>query len=303
MRQGEDHGYRLKAFLLSAGLLLLILGADSACAATLPAPGAFELQGSNGYAIRVMGSAASHGSPSEVTVFVSKGKAYAVYQAPAKATATSFEADLGSLGRIDVDYRPTGQTWTRRGTCNAPITFAVGYYEGTIEFHGEGGYTDASATKVEGTVSDLPCGWVGESIGGRNPGARLSAEIFNETTLGFRVYKNEPKGPAVFDAFIAEASGDVGIVRAVKATGKSGTFTYESADRKNLKAKVTPPAPFTGSASFSKRAHGKAKWRGDLAVDFPGHPDVKLTGPNALASLTLHVQISEHLTSPHTRHS
>jgi hypothetical protein len=303
VRQGEEHGHRLKALLLSVGLLLSILGADSAGAATLPAPGAFELQGSNGYAIRVMGSAASHGSPSEVTVVVSKGSAYAVYQAPARATATSFEADLGSLGRVDVDYHPTGQTWTRRGACNAPITYAVGYYEGTIEFHGEGGYTDASATKVEGTVSDLPCGSIGESVGGRNPGARLSAEIFDETTLGFRVYKNEPKGPAVFDAFIAEASGDVGIVRAVKATGKSGTFTYESADRKSRKAHVTPPAPFTGSASFSQRAHGKAKWKGDLAVDFPGHPDVKLTGRNALASLTLHVQITEHLTSPHLRHS
>jgi len=293
----------VKTVLLSVWLLLSILGVDGAAGATLPAPGAFELQGSNGYAIRVTGNAASHGSPSEVTVLVSKGKSYAAYQAPAKATATSFEADLGSLGRIDVDYHPTGQTWTRHGTCDAPTTYAVGYYEGTIEFHGEGGYTDASATKVEGTVPDLPCGFIGESIGGRNPGARLAAEIFGETSLGFRVYKNEPKGPAVFDAFIAEASGDVGIVRSVKATGTPGSFTYAATSRGDLEATVKPPPPFTGSASFSKRAHGKARWKGDLRVDFPGHSDVKLTGPKALASLTLHVQITEHLPSPHNPHS
>jgi hypothetical protein len=235
-----------------------------------------------------------------VTVFVSKGNSYAAYKAPAKVTATSFEADLGGLGRIDVDYHPTGQTWTRRGTCDAPVTYAVGYYEGTIEFHGEGGYTDGSATKVEGTVPDQPCGFIGVSTGGRSPGASLNASVFGETGLYFRAYKNNLKGPAVFAAEILEASGDVGIVRVVKATGAPGAFTYGSTGHKAARAAVKPPAPFSGSATFSRRGHSKVRWKGDLAVDFLGHPQVRLTGPGAHVLLSLNTRITEHLLSPHS---
>jgi hypothetical protein len=300
VRRGGIGKRQVQALVVALCLFLLASGADAVAAPPPSVPGAFRLAGSNGYELQVVGSAASHGSPSQVVVFVSKGSSFAVYTAPARATATSFEADLGSLGRIAVAYNPTGPTWKRHGTCDFPSTYTVGFYEGTIEFHGEGGYTDASASKVEATVPELPCGSGGETVGGRLPGASLSAFSFGDASRYFRVYKNAPKQPAVFSATIAEASGDVGIVREVQAKGPPPSFIYGATGKKGLEATVRPPAPFSGTARFSKRSHStRGRLKGDLSVDFPGHPDVALVGSRTGAFLTLHTRITEHSYSPH----
>lgn len=286
---------RAQTTLIACALLAIGFFSTAAHGAVLPAPGGFELQGSNGYRVQVVGFPASQGSPSYVLVFVLKGSSYAIYTAPAKATPTSFEADLGVFGRVDVEYHPNGMTFTRRGTCDAPVTSAAGFYEGVIEFRAEGGYTEATATRAEGTVPDLPCGGSGEAVGGRLPGATLSAYSFADSAVYFRVYKNAPRERAVFSASIAEASGDVGIVRSVSVAGSASSFTYGE----KPVAALAPPAPFSGSAAFRKRPHARSSWRGDLSVDFPGHPGVKLTGRRSFASLTLHARVTERSLSPH----
>ncbi len=51
------------------------------------------------------------------------------------------------------------------------------------------------------------------------------------------------------------------------------------------RAVLVPPAPFSGSASFTRGAAPNHRWSGDLNVDLPGRSDVPLTGPGVKATL------------------
>ena len=80
-----------------------------------------------------------------------RGGSSADYFAPASFPPTSISADLGKLGRISVKFVPSGST-AQRTTCGSARMFESGIYEGAIEFRGEGGYTNFSATRIDGLI-------------------------------------------------------------------------------------------------------------------------------------------------------
>jgi protein-S-isoprenylcysteine O-methyltransferase Ste14 len=258
---------------------------------TIPAPGGFQLQGSNGFTVAVVARPPGWGFPSQVSLVASRKGAYAYYAAPGTVTRTSFAADFGALGRVSVTYRPTGGEEQLAPSCGSDAFFSSGVYEGTIEFHGEGGYTDISSSWARGHF-DPPCGTRSESVGGRITGAQLSAHAFSFEAgngLTFEAVKNRPTAPAMFEATLIEASSDIAIVRSVRARAPSSLFHFGASLRR---AVVKPPAPFSGSASFRRDGRGQGHWEGGLKVGFPGKPGVGLTGRGFGVSLR-HAEVKE----------
>jgi hypothetical protein len=82
---------------------------------------------------------------------------------------------------------------------------------------------------------------------------------------------------AAFTAIVKERIGPLKILRNV-GNGSPSSFAVGPHLRT---ATVTPPAPFSGSATFQRQGESKSpSWSGSLAVSFPGKPDVPLTGPS-----------------------
>ena len=229
-------------------------------------------------------------------VFAHRHAASVSYFAPAEVTETSIDADLGSLGRIDVTFSPSGKSKRERSACDKrPVSVDSGRYEGTIDFEGEEGFAQAHADSARGDLSfllSLVCSTNGiEGVGGRSPGARLTARHRGARHFGFEAFKNSPSRKATFSAFVEERRGSMTIERSLKVRAGHATFDY---DVPAGTATVAPPAPFHGKAAFRRRSKGPPSWHGDLSVDFPGRAGVHLAGAGTRASIVRAVLNPSH---------
>lgn len=122
-------------------------------ARSLPTPPAFKIEASNGYSVLVWGVPSRRGRPALVLMLV-RGRADAVtYFAPATVTETSIQASLGDLGEVDVSFQPSGRATKEKSVCgDKPVVFDSGFYEGKVEFTGEEGYSQVSATRAKGDI-------------------------------------------------------------------------------------------------------------------------------------------------------
>lgn len=272
------------------GALLVTLGPTAAPAAALrlPYPPGFTIEASNGYSVFIVGGEARKGQPPTIAIFVT-GKTDAVfYSAPATVTEGSIQASLGSLGEIAVTFHPSGQTLTERSECGGqPVTFNSGYYEGTIDFHGEEGFTVIEATRAPGGLGPLLDSIACTGIsGGSAPfmsGAELDVDTQNRR-LGphLMVVKNRPRARAHYEVGVSETSNGVSIARFAGLIAPASTFAY---DPEVQTATLRPPAPFSGSAQFHRKAKPANRWSGNLTVDLPGRAGVTLTGGGLQAKL------------------
>lgn len=274
-----------------AALALVAATALAASASALPVPPSFKLRGSNGYSVVVIASAAHSGSPDQVLVAVARRDGGVLYLAPAAVTESSIQADLGSLGAIDVTFQATGQGRSEHAACNKPgdgFKFDSGSYVGSIELHGEEGFTEVSASQAKGDVQfllGLAClGSGGVTGSGPNlPGAELAVRSSGAPGVAaFTVHKNHPGDRAYLEAGVDEAQGKVKISRFVSSSAPASAFRW---DPGLATARVKPPAPFSGSGVFRRAAKSSRRWTGSLTVDFPGRADVPLTGPGRRARL------------------
>jgi hypothetical protein len=223
-----------------------------------------------------------------VLIFVGGKKGSVFYFAPATVTKTTLEADLGDLGHIAVRFQPSGKARRERSQCGGkPIFFDSGNYVGTIDFHGEAGYTDVEATKARGDLKfflDAICPASGTSGTGPGlPGAELRVKpVRSRSGPSLSLIENDPMAPVRFEASIAESRGEIAIERNTSATAPRTAFDYDSRLRT---ATVRPPAPFAGEATFNRTAEAGSRWNGNLTVDLPGRSDVPLTGRGLRANL------------------
>jgi hypothetical protein len=212
-------------------------------------------------------------------------------------TETSIEADLGSVGSIDVDFVPSGTARNERGACGGKsVAFDSGRWEGVIVFDGEQGYSDAQVKSARGegklALSVLCSEAVGpDGIGGNTPGALLTAHSKGRAKIEFAAMKNSPSRPARFTASIAERRPGMEISRSIGVVGSPGAFAF---DVPSGRATVEPPAPFRGIGNFRRSSGEGPTWDGDLTVDFPGHRNVALTGAGTKASLVRAVDNPAH---------
>jgi hypothetical protein len=278
---------------LLAGLAIAALAVAGVSAApttargdVVGATGAFTLHGSNGYRILVLADSRRADGRGEVIVLVGRHGSGATYLAPANVTDSHIEADLGGLGRIAVQFVPTGSVEEESACGQDPTQFEAGSYQGMIEFDGEEDYTTASATRVSAEIEPflgLVCGGhgEGETWGTGLPGARLM--IRSPTRhLTVRLNENRPGARVRYRGEMKERRGKIAISRSVEGWAPSGAFVFAHGLRS---ATLDPPAPFSGAASFRRGAAPQNRWTGSLAIDFPGNSHVALTGPGLRATL------------------
>lgn len=274
-------------------LALALLVPAASLAATHPG-GVFGLRASNGYRLFVLAGTNEKGVGA-VTLFVGRGRSLAVYGVPATVTETAIQADFGTLGRIDVAVVPSGERVTKRNCDGKKIELESVAYQGTIEFHGEGGYADASATSAAlgyGLAPRSICGSVsfGMSVGPGVPGAALFADRQRGSeSVHLDVRKNGRRKRTRIEARVTEIREGILIERSTLFFAGSRAFGY---DPKLRRATVKPPAPFSGHAVFHRGARKGHHWRGNLTIDLPGREDVPVAGAGFGASL-FHAEWSE----------
>ncbi len=254
----------------------------------MPSLTGFRLQASNGYGFFALAEAPAVGDRGWIALFVARKNAAATYTARATVSGTKIDADLGKLGRISVTRVPTGRTKTVPRGCKPGETKRVKAerYEGAIEFHGEEGFTDVSATSAP-LESRVYCGGGGggeRPAGASLPGARLDVEVrrLEKYRLEFDAIQRRPGARVGVSAEVEEHRGEMEIHRAAWTWATSGALSY---DRRLRSARVMPPAPFAGHGSFSSDGGDIGQWTGNLTVDLPGNSDVPVTGPGFGASL------------------
>jgi len=271
--------------------------------ATAPAAGGFDLgfqvAASNGYTLNVGGYDAT------ATISAAKAdggdpgrRAWSTYVARGKVSPTAMHASFGALGRVDVRFRPTGPTryGRRHDRCIGPHRYTIrpGAFVGSLRFRGEGGYTSANVHRVTGkivTPRRLICRDTlieeieAESQGGRRKHGKVTRLYsFLRSGLTAMLFSAEERdGKAGFFAAVEQTVGSLGVFRGVFVRASPATFT---ADNALSLAGVTPPPPFSGSASFQRGPTGAKSLAGSLAVSFPGAPNLSLTDPRFKTQLT-----------------
>lgn len=259
--------------------------------------GTFRLDGTNGYSGWVLAGSGPGFEHGEVLVWLFRRNASVSYLAPARVTDTAIEAELGQVGRIDVEFEPAGEEGRAAPVCEPQqrVSYEKGSYVGEIELHGEEGYTDVSATRASFTLHpfiDLICGGlsIGEAFGHGIPGARLTAHArLGGRRVSLQVNQNRPDAPVKVQASIVERRQDVIVTREVRGTDPGRAFEFASDLRF---AAARPDAPFSGTGTFRRGARRANRWTGSLAVDFPGNSNVSLTGARFRTKL-LHAHLTE----------
>ena len=219
----------------------------------------------------------------QVLVTAATRSSAVTYRFPGIVEAGSIQADLGTYGDISVVFRPiSGGTSTAEVGCDRGLSSAAGYYEGTISFHAPG-LTAVDASRAKGddgpALTVLCAGEVAAELR-EEPGTHLEV-VGGPADPTMAVMQRKPGFPAQIQATISETRGSVAIERSVDLVASSGAFRHRGV----RSATISPPAPFSGSAIFSREGR-KSTWRGDLRVDFPGRPDVALTGTRMWALLS-----------------
>lgn len=198
--------------------------------------------------------------------------------------------NLGEFGRINVRFKPDGSMNRIRppDSCKGrEQVVRSGAFVGSIKFRGENGYTQLNTRRVHGTMAP-PLSWKCPNIFNRHPKSTANLPtILGAFTPHDRVSFVAIDGADLFPMgfFIAgtlERQGALSIKRSALTEGKPASF---SASEDLSSATVSPPSPFTGTASFKRNTNGSAEWFGTLSVALPGIESVALTGSAFSANL------------------
>lgn len=255
----------------------------------------FSLPESDGYAISVTGR------PKSLKISLAGGQptrrhlVFSVYTFSGTASAKGIHADLGGFGAINMRFEPSGKVRTTRlpkaaEGCDGPrkVVRHLGTFVGTFRFEAEDETTTESA-EVAGSVgrpAEVICRFSTGESGKENhhhrnvppPSPYLGATT-THNGLGFAAAVMSPHRRRVsFVASSVEVTGGAAIRRWAAVAGSRSEFQF---DDRLTTATVSPPPPFSGSATFERAPKSLPPiWSGSLAVSFPGRPEVPLTGTN-----------------------
>jgi len=255
----------------------------------------FSLRASHGYRMYVFADADRDDGRGEVLLYLVKGRTTAAtYRTEGTVTDTSIEADFGALGRVELELRHSGKQGKTRAhaPCNGEVEeFEKATFRGTLEFRGEAGFTRARATRIPVSLQawiDLVCSnhfeVETEDLEPGVTGASLQARLrlLNRGGVGLELTKSRPDGRTLVTASMAEKRHGIFITRAVQRLVGADAFSYDST---LSTASVDLPAPFSGTATFSRDAGPGEHWLGNLRVDLPGRANVPLVRPDLRPTL------------------
>jgi hypothetical protein len=243
-----------------------------------------------------------------VDLFVSRRRQYAQYVVPAEITDSTIKAKFGSLGEIDYSFAPQGSANLEcPGAGGSEVNFT-----GTFNFTGENGYIHIDADHAAGTYSLFPepstCGTQRAEGAATSPraapyqpyvgeGATLGATTLAKTTNGSRRLRalTVSRGEATKETqtsvsgLLAELDHGVSILRGVTIMAPARAFEWDYAEGT---ATVSPPAPFSGTATFIRRADGWKAFTGSLRM-----PILGIAKPVSMAGGAFHATL--HRGVPH----
>ncbi len=228
----------------------------------------FAMPASNGY--RLSFTAHTGGETARLTVKKLDrrgGGAQVQYRVQAETvTRRRVRASFGPFGEVDVRFDARRKV-KDPDDCHPTI---VGTFRGMIDFEGDNGFTAADATAVEGAIKrggfgpPLPCFLQREA--GHDGMDGLEDIVFliacRPSGLGYAAIDGLDARKVFHIAELQQRLGGVDVTRLLVEPGTRSTFTYS---RDGRRARVRPPAPFTGAARLRAR-----RLRGDLKVPLPG---------------------------------
>jgi len=271
-------------------LCLLVPAVGQAAEAPPEGVAIFTVPASNGYELMVFAAGDRNADgDGEIALWANSRRAAAIYRAPATVTRNRVEGDLGAIGKVSVKLVATGKKRTVRPPCRKrkKLRVTVPRYEGTIEFHGEEGFSEASASGAPfdwRTYLAFACAREGgRPVGRELPGARLDVHrLPEENELMLHATQLRPRAKTRVGVQVDEVRDGLEITRATGVVAGPDALTYNSG---LTLATLAPPAPFDGSATFRANAPRAERWTGDLSVDLPGYSDYPLVGPEIEADL------------------
>lgn len=251
----------------------------------------FGTRGSNGYSIEVVASREG------AVLTAAKESVDASYVVRAKLRGGKLVARIGNRGRIAVRFRQTEGFRKRmppRRCEGKPRITRYGVFAGTIQFHGEHGYTTVERRAARGRLYSQPR-WRCPRSGGKfkpSPPEDEAGES-DVTTLEARTPDGriafgvlaggaDENGLVIFFAQMRERRKRMEVSRTAFVFDQAGEFEH---DADLTSAEVRPPPPFQGTATFTRGPTKRALWRGSLAVTLPGAPRLRLAGTRFRAKL------------------
>jgi hypothetical protein len=251
------------------------------------------LKGTHGYEIQIV-----EFKRDSLEVSASQGKNLVLYRVLHQVKGDEIAGRLPGVGQVALKFHPVGSPHKvprffpqcrGGGEVKQP-----GYFQGTIRFHGERGYTAAYATKAHGMVVTAakevckrsvfehhePTQAQATRVSAHSKSARRAISFYGST-----VALSPPAPPTtVFSASAQEWRGGMFILRLVTALGKAADLTPSDSSPLPASASVTPPGLFHGSAAFQRQS-SSGEWTGTLSVSMPGLGPVALAGPGFSATL------------------
>jgi hypothetical protein len=238
-----------------------------------------HLAGTHGYRITIFAFSG------DLIVTARKGTASVSYVLINKGLeGDRIHARLPGVGRVFLEFHDRRHSDGRSVSgCPRSETARKGVFVGTVKIEGERGYTRAVSHHVRGEIQE------GRGRCHRRPAAGASnadSRLLTASTsrgngrlsfsaIDFPVTKM--KSDLLFGASLARARGKMAIITTQNAMAQHPTDLEIAIPPRS--ASVTPPAPFTGSATFQEESSKDFSWTGDLAVELPGVGEVSLAGP------------------------
>jgi hypothetical protein len=281
-------------------LVLAAIPATAASAAESPIRRPEFTLHADGFLVRLR----SETDSSKVVLTLYRHGQTAYYETTARITEDSVEARFGKLGELDYTFAPAAGKEPR---CKGADGTREGTFQGTFDFTGENRYVTIDADRAHGSFELFPAAGCEEQSAGQaratpsrrarsaGPGGRGQAEAKGEVTLqaaaGGRRRADyllaftmaTKRGVKLFiNGFRAEKLEGMLVERGVQTAAPPSALRW---DRAAGVARLTPPAPFRGSAELRRRPHGRPIWRGSLTVPILGGSPVRLTGRRFRASI------------------
>lgn len=250
----------------------------------------FTLNGTQGFRIAV------ERSGHRVGLTASNGHLAATYVVHSPATPDAdINARFPGVGLVSTHFEPSGPTSRTPAICGGgPAIREDGVFRGTIEFRGERGFTRVDAGSARGFYFREPkenCKGKSHKSQSSKPGYGLAAGIkVSGGVLAFGASKSPPgsefAGYTSYFAVEQKHRHGMRSSRYASATSRSGGgFEMSGPANRPEAATISPPVPFSGTATFSSRPDARPEWVGDLAVELPGAGIVRLAGPRFRSQL------------------
>jgi hypothetical protein len=222
------------------------------------------------------------------TMILNRGPQVAYYSTPAKVTAERVTARFGGLGELDFRFAPKPNGSVK---CNGAEE-GEAVFEGTFNFTGENDYVHIEADHAAGSFQIYPepktCTQKRVALRAARyhpsyseEGATLEARAVSRPkrtmreVMVFDAGRPGPHGVFFFAALVEKREG-MAVARGVQLTAGSSAFRWNP---EKGTATLRPPAPFTGSATFTRHGHnGHGVWRGSLSMPIFGGEPVELAG-------------------------